>query len=49
VNATGTPSDFSNLSRLIDIDTLDELKTRKGWDGFDYQLLFSDEFNDEAL
>lgn len=45
VNATGQVPVFPNLRSLIDKDTRDEFKTRTGWDGQQYDLVFSDEFN----
>ncbi|KAI0071689.1 beta-glucan synthesis-associated [Panus rudis PR-1116 ss-1] len=53
INATGQAPVLSTivtllsfqLPQMIDPDTPDAAKTRKGFDGFDYELVFSDEFN----
>lgn len=45
VNATGQIPTFPNLRAVIDQDTPDEVKTRRGFDGETYDLVFSDEFN----
>lgn len=47
VNASGQVPDIPNLPSLIDSDTPDDVKNtiRKGINGRDYQLVFSDEFN----
>ena len=39
------PTDMFYMPDLIDTDTPDDAKTRTGWDGEDYVLVFSDEFN----
>lgn len=36
------------MPELIDSDTPDSAKTRTGFDGEDYELVFSDEFNVEG-
>ena len=33
------------MPQLIDVDTPQSAHTRKGFDGFDYEIVFSDEFN----
>lgn len=48
VNSTGQVADLPNLPILIDKATPDNVKTRQGWDGKDYELVFSDEFNVEG-
>lgn len=46
VNGTGQIPDLPGLiSSLIDPDTPDSVKTRTGFDGKKYDLVFSDEFN----
>lgn len=45
VNATGQVPDISSLPSLIDPDTPTDQLTRTGFDGHDYELVFSDEFN----
>lgn len=46
-NASGQIPDIPNLPSLIDADTPDDIKTqtRTGFNGKQYQLVFSDEFN----
>lgn len=36
------------MPELIDIDTPDQVRTRTGYDGHDYELVFSDEFNKDG-
>jgi beta-glucanase (GH16 family) len=50
VNASGQVPDIPNLPSLIDSDTPDEIKNsvRTGFNGRDYQLVFSDEFNTDG-
>lgn len=50
VNASGQVPDIPNLPSLIDNDTPDEIKNsiRTGFNGRDYQLVFSDEFNTDG-
>lgn len=48
VNGSGQVADLPQLPVLIDKTTPDNVKTRKGWDGHDYELVFSDEFNTEG-
>jgi len=45
VNGTGQVPDLPGLPNLIDKDTPDSAKTRTGYDGQEYELVFSDEFN----
>lgn len=46
-NASGQVPDIPNLPSLVDLDTPDDIKNniRKGTNGRNYQLVFSDEFN----
>ncbi|KAG8931888.1 hypothetical protein FRC03_011003 [Tulasnella sp. 419] len=44
INGTGQIPDLA-IPRLIDLDTPSEVYNRKGFDGHDYVLVFSDEFN----
>lgn len=48
VNASGQVPVFPNLRSLVDQDTPDPVKTRTGWDGQQYDLVFSDEFNTDG-
>jgi len=45
INATGQVPQILGLRGLIDADTPKEARTKKGVDGKNYQLVFSDEFN----
>ncbi|KAF8987327.1 beta-glucan synthesis-associated [Cyathus striatus] len=45
INATGQAPVLFQMPELIDTDTPDEAKTRTGFDGQEYELVFSDEFN----
>ncbi|KAG8915297.1 hypothetical protein FRC01_003716 [Tulasnella sp. 417] len=45
VNETGQAAVIPNLPQLIDPETPEEAKTRTGYDGYEYELVFSDEFN----
>lgn len=45
VNATGQIPDLPGMPSLIDPDTPTDLYTRTGLDGQEYELVFSDEFN----
>ncbi|BGP38928.1 hypothetical protein JCM10449v2_002866 [Rhodotorula kratochvilovae] len=47
-NGSGQVPDLPNFRGLIDKDTPDSALTRKGHDGLDYQLVFSDEFNQDG-
>ncbi|KAF5372313.1 hypothetical protein D9615_009226 [Tricholomella constricta] len=48
INATGQAPVLFQMPDLIDLDTPDSAKTRTGYDGFQYDLVFSDEFNAEG-
>ena len=45
VNASGQYPMIPNLPQLIDPDTPEDVKTRTGFDGEQWNLVFSDEFN----
>ena len=45
VNATGQIAAMSHQRGLIDPDTPKDVYTRTGFDGKEYELVFSDEFN----
>ncbi|KAJ3552544.1 hypothetical protein NM688_g4097 [Phlebia brevispora] len=45
VNATGQATELFQMPDLVDPDTPDSVKTRTGFDGEKYELVFSDEFN----
>lgn len=45
INGTGQAAVLANIPKLIDPQTPDAAKTRQGFDGHQYQLVFSDEFN----
>ena len=45
VNASGQYPVIPNLPQLIDPDTPEDVKTRTGFDGEQWNLVFSDEFN----
>lgn len=45
INATGQAPVLFQMPQLIDPDTPDSAKTRQGFDGMEYELVFSDEFN----
>ena len=49
-NASGQVPDIPNLPVLIDKDTPAEIRNgiRTGYDGNEYQLVFSDEFNEDG-
>ncbi|KAI0084781.1 glycoside hydrolase family 16 protein [Irpex rosettiformis] len=47
-NGTGQVPDLPNMPKLIDDDTPDNVKTRTGSDGKTYNLVFSDEFNQDG-
>jgi hypothetical protein len=42
------PTDMFKMANLVDDDTPDDVKTRTGWDGEEYVLVFSDEFNTDG-
>ena len=48
INGTGQNADLPLLPSLVDADTPTEAKTRTGFDGNTYTLVFSDEFNKEG-
>ncbi|KAG8981100.1 hypothetical protein FRC05_004000 [Tulasnella sp. 425] len=48
INATGQAAVIPNLPQLIDPETPDQAKTRTGFDGEEYELVFSDEFNTDG-
>ncbi|EJD51359.1 glycoside hydrolase family 16 protein [Auricularia subglabra TFB-10046 SS5] len=48
VNGTGQAAVLATIPKLIDPDTPTEAHQRKGFDGYDYDLVFSDEFNVEG-
>jgi len=54
VNSTGQTDPFIKptgefpMPQLIDPDTPDDVKTRTGFDGEEYKLMFSDEFNKDG-
>jgi beta-glucanase (GH16 family) len=45
INGTGQAPALVQLPQLIDLDTPDSAKTRQGFDGEEYELVFSDEFS----
>jgi len=45
INSTGQIPLISNFPNPIDEDTPTNVRTRTGFDGEDYTLVFSDEFN----
>ena len=45
VNATGQAAVLAGMPKLVDPDTPVEFHTRTGFDGQEYELVFSDEFN----
>ncbi|EJD55714.1 SKN1-domain-containing protein, partial [Auricularia subglabra TFB-10046 SS5] len=45
VNGTGQAAVLATIPKLIDPDTPTAARSRKGFDGYDYDLVFSDEFN----
>ena len=49
-NSSGQVPDIPNLPSLIDAHTPDDVKygIRTGYDGKQYQLVFSDEFNEDG-
>lgn len=48
VNSTGQAPVLLQMPDLIDSDTPDNVKTRTGFDGNSYSLVFSDEFNKDG-
>ncbi|EJD45587.1 glycoside hydrolase family 16 protein [Auricularia subglabra TFB-10046 SS5] len=45
VNATGQAPVLATIPKLVDDATPDDVKQRVGFDGHEYELVFSDEFN----
>ncbi|TFK50280.1 beta-glucan synthesis-associated [Heliocybe sulcata] len=48
VNGTGQVPVLFQMPELVDPETPEDAKTRKGFDGYDYELVFSDEFNTDG-
>lgn len=48
VNASGQIAFIEGLPELIDPETPQDVLTRTGFDGKQYQLVFSDEFNQDG-
>ncbi|KAH8114318.1 glycoside hydrolase family 16 protein [Phellopilus nigrolimitatus] len=48
INASGQVPSLENFPSLIDTDTPEEAKTKKGTDGNTYNLVFSDEFTTDG-
>lgn len=48
VNSTGQISGIPGMRSVIDLDTPEDVKHRQGFDGQNYHLVFSDEFNVEG-
>lgn len=48
INGTGQNPVFAEMPDLVDTDTPEDAKTRTGFDGNSYTLVFSDEFNKEG-
>lgn len=48
VNATGQVPEIQGYRGLIDKDTPNDVLTRTGFDGEEYTLVFSDEFNQDG-
>ena len=44
-DSANQPVSLFRMANLVDGDTPDDVKTRTGWDGEEYVLVFSDEFN----
>lgn len=47
-NSTGQIPDIAGFRGLVDRDTPDDALTRTGFDGHEYTLVFSDEFEQEG-
>lgn len=47
-NSTGQVPQIQNLPSMVDKDTPTSVYTRTGYDGEDYELVFSDEFNTDG-
>ncbi|ORY55166.1 family 16 glycoside hydrolase [Leucosporidium creatinivorum] len=48
LNGSSQIPSIANMPSLIDADTPEEVKTRTGFDGEEYRLVFSDEFNQDG-
>lgn len=48
VNATGQVADLPAVRQLVDPQTPQDQLTRTGFDGHEYELVFSDEFNQDG-
>ncbi|KAK1221780.1 hypothetical protein PQX77_015398 [Marasmius sp. AFHP31] len=48
VNGTGQAPVLANVRELVDKDTPQDVRTRTGFDGEEYELVFSDEFNEDG-
>lgn len=48
INSTGQVPQISNFPSVIDKDTPSDVYTRTGFDGEQYNLVFSDEFNKDG-
>lgn len=48
INGTGQAPVLFQMPDLVDADTPDDAKTRTGFDGMKYNLVFSDEFNQDG-
>jgi beta-glucanase (GH16 family) len=47
-NSTGQVPQIQNLPSMVDKDTPTSVYTRTGYDGEEYELVFSDEFNTDG-
>lgn len=47
-NSTGQVPEIQNLPSMVDKDTPTSVYTRTGYDGEEYELVFSDEFNTDG-
>ncbi|RDX50206.1 glycoside hydrolase family 16 protein [Lentinus brumalis] len=48
INGSGQVPELTNFPQMIDSDTPDDARTRTGYDGQSYSLVFSDEFNKDG-
>lgn len=48
INGTGQAAVLFQMPQLVDVDTPDNVKTRTGYDGKSYSLVYSDEFNKDG-
>ena len=48
INASGQYPEIPSMRLLIDPDTPEDVKTRTGFDGEEWELVFSDEFNQDG-